>query len=112
MKLPEKGKLLRIYIGESDTYNGNPLYEHIVLKARELNMAGATVIKGIMGFGADSHLHSSKILRISEDLPILIEIVDTKDKIDLLLPFLDESVGEGLITLNEVNIIKYRNSVL
>jgi len=110
MKLPEKGKLLRIYIGESDTYNGKPLYEQIVLKARELNMAGATVIKGIMGFGADSHLHSSKILRISEDLPILIEIVDTKDKIDLLMPFLDESVEEGLITLNEVNVIKYRHS--
>ena len=110
MKLPEKGNLLRIYIGESDIYDGKPLYEQIVLKARELNMAGATVIKGVMGFGADSHLHSSKVLRISEDLPILIEIVDTKDKIDLLMPFLDESVEEGLITLNEVNVIKYRHS--
>ncbi len=110
MKLPEDGQLLRIFIGESDVLNGKPLYEQIVLKARELNLAGATVLRGIMGFGADSRLHTAKILRLSEDLPVVIEIVDTVEKIETLLPFLDETVEEGLITLERVRVIKYRHS--
>jgi hypothetical protein len=109
MKLPEEGKLLRIFIGEGDFCDGKLLYEAIVMKARELNLAGATVTRGIMGFGANSRMHTAKILRLSEDLPIIIEIVDTEDKINLLLPFLDEHVTEGLITLEKVNIIKYRH---
>lgn len=110
MKLPEEGKLLRIFVGESDTFHGKPLYEAIVLKARELNLAGATVVRGIMGYGANSRLHTAKILRLSEDLPMVIEIVDTEEKIKLLLPFLDENVREGLITLEKVQVIKYRHS--
>jgi uncharacterized protein len=110
MKLPEEGKLLRVFIGESDTIHGKPLYEAIVLKARELNLAGATVVRGIMGFGANSRLHTSKILRLSEDMPVIIEIVDTEEKIRLILPFLDEFVTEGLITLENVQVIKYRHS--
>jgi hypothetical protein len=110
MKLPEEGKLLRIFIGEGDTYHGKPLFEAIVLKARELNLAGATVTRGMMGYGANSRLHTSKILRLSEDLPIIIEIVDTEEKIKLLLPFLDEQVIEGLITMEKVQVIKYRHN--
>jgi uncharacterized protein len=110
MKLPEEGMLLRIFVGETDKYQGKPLYEQIVLKARELNMAGATVVRGIMGFGADSRMHTSKILQLSTDLPIVIEIVDIQEKIDLLMPFLDETVTEGLITLEKVKVIKYRHS--
>jgi PII-like signaling protein len=110
MKLPEEGKLLRIFVGESDTFHGKPLYESIVLKARELNLAGATVVRGIMGYGANSRLHTAKILRLSEDMPMVIEIVDTEEKIKLLLPFLDENVREGLITLEKVQVIKYRHS--
>lgn len=109
-KLQDKGCLLRIFIGESDKYKGKSLYEQIVLKARELKLAGATVLKGIMGFGANSHLHSAKILRLSEDLPIIIEIVDSKKNIERFLPFLDESVKDGLITIEELNIIKYREN--
>jgi hypothetical protein len=107
MKLPETGILLRIFIGESDSYKGRTLYEAIVSKARELHLAGATVIRGIMGFGASSRIHSAKLLTLSEDLPIIIEIVDAEDKIDQLMPFLDEVVTEGLITKERVNIIKY-----
>ena len=110
MKLPEEGMLLRIFIGESDSYRGRPLYEQIVLRARELNLAGATVTRGVMGFGADSRMHTAKILRLSEDLPIVIEIVDTEDKLNTLLPFLDETVEEGLITLEKVRVVKYRPS--
>lgn len=110
MKLPEEGMLLRIFIGESDQYHGKPLYETIVNKARELNLAGATVLRGIMGFGADSRMHTAKVLRLSEDLPIVIELVDVQAKLDLLLPFLDEAVTEGLITLEKVKVIKYRHS--
>jgi len=109
MKLPEEGKLLRIFIGETDTYQGKTLYEAIVLKARELNLAGASVFRGIMGFGAASRIHSIKLLRLSEDLPVMIEIVDTEEKINLILPFLDETVSEGLITMEKVQIIKYRS---
>ena len=108
MKLPENGVLLRIFVGESDQYKGTPLYEAIVVKARALNLAGATVHRGVMGFGAASRIHTSKILRLSEDLPMTIEIVDTKENIEKLIPFLDETVVEGLVTMEDVNVIKYR----
>ena len=110
MRLPEEGMLLRIFIGESDSYKGKALYEQIVLKARELNLAGATVTRGIMGFGADSRMHTAKLLRLSEDLPVVIEIVDTEENLNKLLPFLDEVVIEGLITLEKVRVVKYRHS--
>jgi len=110
MKLPEEGLCLRIFVGESDNYNGRPLYEQIVLKARELHLAGATVTRGIMGFGADSRIHTAKLLRLSEDLPVIIEIVDIEENLNKLLPFLDETVKEGLITLEKVRVIKYRHS--
>ena len=108
MKIPQDGYLLRIFVGESDRWHGKPLYEAIVLKARELHLAGATVLRGPMGFGATSRLHSAKLLRLSEDLPIVIEIVDGKDKIDELMPHIDEMVQEGLVTLERVQVIKYR----
>lgn len=108
MKIPEDGCLLRIFVGESDRWDGKSLYEAIVLKARELHLAGATVIKGSMGFGAHSRLHTAKVLRLSEDLPIVVEVVDSQEKIDLLLPHLDEMVQEGLVTLEKVRVIKYR----
>ncbi len=107
MKLSGEGVLLRIFVGEMDTYNGRPVYEQIVLKARELNLAGATVLRGIMGFGADSRLHTAKFLRLSEDLPVVIEIVDKEEKINQLLPFLDEVVKEGLITVERVKVLRY-----
>lgn len=107
MKLLEEGLLLRIFLGESDKHQGRPLYEQIVLKAKELNLAGATVLRGIMGFGANSRLHTAKLLRLSEDLPLVIEIVDSEEYINKLLPFLDEVVQEGLITLEKVRVIKY-----
>ena len=109
MKLPEEGKLLRIFVGETDTFRGKSLYEAIVLKARELNLAGATVFRGIMGYGATSRIHSIKLLRLSEDLPVMIEIVDTEKNIEKILPFLDETVQEGLITLENINVIRYRH---
>lgn len=108
MHLPEEGKLLRIFIGESDRWEHKPLYEAIVLKARELGLAGATVLRGPMGFGANSRLHTAKILRLSEDLPLIIEIVDCEEQIQRLLPHLDLMVKEGLVTLEKVQIIKYR----
>ena len=110
MKLPVKGQLLRIYVGESDKVKGTPLYEAIILEARRLNIAGGTVFRGIMGFGANSRMHTTKILRLSEDMPMVIEIVDTPEKIDLLIPFLDENVREGLITRENVQVIKYRHN--
>ena len=97
MKIPQDGYLLRVFIGEADQWHGKPLYEAIVLKARELHLAGATVLRGPMGFGANSRLHTTKILRLSEDLPIVVEIVDAKEKIDLLMPHIDEMVQEGLV---------------
>lgn len=108
MKIPENGKLLRIFIGESDKWHHQPLYEAIVLKARELGLAGATVLRGPMGFGANSHLHTAKILRLSLDLPMVIEIVDSEENINKLLPLLDEMVVEGLVTLEDVRVLKYR----
>ncbi|MBN2189705.1 MAG: DUF190 domain-containing protein [Candidatus Aureabacteria bacterium] len=110
MKLPEEGMLLRILIGESDKHNGKPLYEQIVLEARKLGLAGATVLRGIMGYGADSRMHAAKVLRLSEDLPIIIEIVDTEENLNKIIPFLDETVTEGLITMEKVKVIKYRHA--
>ena len=108
MKIPEHGKLLRIFIGESDKWRHQPLYEAIVLRARELGMAGATVLRGTMGFGANSRLHTAKILRLSSDLPLVIEVVDSEEKINALLPHLNEMVQEGLVTMEDVRVIQYR----
>ncbi len=110
MKLPEDGMLLRVFIGEADMHDGRPLYEQIVLKARELNLAGATVLRGIMGYGASSRLHTTKVLRLSEDLPVVIEVVDTEERLRQLLPFLDETVMDGMITLEKARVIKYRHN--
>ena len=109
MQLPEDAVLLRIYIGESDRWQHQPLYEAIVLKARELHLAGATVFRGPMGFGAASRIHTAKILRLSMDLPMVIEIVDTEEKVNTLLPLLDEMMGGGLVTLEKVKVIHYRH---
>jgi len=108
MELPQEAQLLRIFIGESDKYKGKPLYEAIVSRAKELSMAGATVLRGILGFGAHSRLHSAKILRLSEDLPVVIEIVDTPERIQAFLPHLDEMITEGLVTLEKVQVLYYR----
>ena len=108
MKIPADGKLLRIFIGEADKWQGKPLYEEIVLLAKKNGMAGATAIKGFMGFGCKSHMHTTKLLRLSEDLPIIIEIVDSEEKINQFIPHLDEMVKEGLITLEKANVIMYR----
>ncbi|MGQ9649381.1 MAG: DUF190 domain-containing protein [Phycisphaerae bacterium] len=108
MKLEGEAQLLRVFIGESDKWHGVPLYEAIVLKARELHLAGATVLRGPMGFGAHSRLHTVKVLRLSQDLPIVIEIVDTEDKMKTFLPHIDGMVEEGLVTLEKVHVIKYR----
>ncbi len=108
MKLEGEGFLLRIYLGEQDKWHHQPLYEAIVLKAREMGLAGATVLRGPMGFGARSHLHTAKILRLSEDLPVLIEIVDTEQNINGFLPELDKMFGDGLVTLEKVHVIHYR----
>src|SRR5450432_1266093 len=109
MQLPEAALLLRIFLGESDRWQHQPLYEAIVLKARELHLAGATVLRGPMGYGAASRIHTAKILRLSMDLPIVIEIIDTEEKVKTLLPFLDEAMGGGLITLEKVTVIHYRD---
>jgi PII-like signaling protein len=108
MVLPEKGHMLRIYIGESDKKDGAPLYEWLVKKAREHGLAGATVIKGVLGFGAHSRIHTSKILRLSEDMPMVIEIVDTLEKIDKFMPVVDQTINEGLAIVEEVSIRFYR----
>lgn len=108
MKLEGEGKLLRIFIGESDTWEGKPLYQQIVLRARETGLAGATVLRGIEGFGAHSRLHTARILRLSEDLPLVIEIVDTAEKVDGFLEEVDHMIQEGLVTVERVEIRKYR----
>lgn len=108
MRIPQNGYLLRIFIGESDHWQGTPLYEAIVLKARELHLAGATVLRGPMGFGANSRMHTAKLLRLSEDLPMIVEIVDAKETIDAFMPYIDEMVQEGLVTIEPVEVIKYR----
>jgi len=107
MKLPQEGTLLRIFIGDSDMYQGKPLYEAIVLKARERHLAGATVLKGIMGFGKNSRLHSAKLLELSTDLPVVIEIIDTEENISQFLPELDTMITDGLVTVESVQVIKY-----
>ncbi len=108
MKIPADGQLLRIFIGEADKWHGKPLYEEIVYLAKQEKLAGATVIKGFMGFGCKSHMHTAKLLRLSEDLPVIIEIVDSEEKIRGFLPRLDTMVREGLITLEKVNVVIYR----
>ena len=108
MQLPHEAVLLRIFIGESDRWQGRPLYEAIVLKAREVHLAGATVLRGPMGFGKTSRLHTAKILRLSFDLPMIIEIVDSEEKINSFLPVLDEMMKKGLVTLEKVRVIHYR----
>jgi PII-like signaling protein len=109
MKLPSEAELLRIFIGESDKHRGRPLYEVLVEKARHRGLAGATVLRGTLGFGASSRIHTAKILRLSEDLPMVVEIVDAAEKIESFLPELDEMIGEGLVTLERVRIILYRH---
>jgi PII-like signaling protein len=107
MTMPEEAILLRVFVGESDRAGGRPLYEAIVLKAREEHLAGATVLRGLMGFGRSSHLHTSKVLRLSADLPIVIEIADVEAKIQAFLPWLESVVTGGLITLERARVIRY-----
>ncbi|MGX9178192.1 MAG: DUF190 domain-containing protein [Mesorhizobium sp.] len=107
MKIPRQAQLLRIFIGENDRADGRPLYEAIVLKAREMQIAGATVLRGAMGFGHSSRLHTTKILRLSEDLPLVIEIVDDEEKIAAFLPVLETIMTSGLITLEKVQVLQY-----
>lgn len=108
MKLEGEGQLLRIFIGENDRWHGKPLYEAIVARAREEGLAGATVLRGLMGYGAKSRIHTAKVLRLSEDLPIVVEIVDRSERIDTFLPFLDDMVADGLVTLERAQVIMYR----
>ncbi len=110
MHLPQDAMLLRIFIGESDRWKHQPLYEAIVLKARAMHLAGATVLRGPMGFGMSSRLHTAKILRLSMDLPLVIEIVDTEEKINAFLPTIDQMMKGGLITLEKVRVIDYRSA--
>jgi PII-like signaling protein len=109
MHIPHEAMLLRVFIGETDRWHHQPLYEAIVLKAREMHLAGATVLRGPMGYGKSSRLHTQKILRLSMDLPLVIEIVDAEDKINTLLPVLDEMMKGGLVTLEKVRVIDYRS---
>jgi PII-like signaling protein len=108
MTIPEEGYLLRVFVGESDRYGHHPLYESIVLKAREQGLAGATVLRGLMGFGKHSVLHTAKILRLSEDLPMIVEIVDSREKIENFLPLLDDMISDGLVTLERVKVLHYK----
>src|SRR5947199_2115282 len=108
MQIPREAVLLRIFIGESDRWEHQPLYEAVVLKARELHLAGATVLRGPMGFGKSSRLHTAKILRLSMDLPIVIEIVDSEEKIQSFLPILEKLIGGGLVTLEKVRVLQYK----
>lgn len=108
MTVPEEGLLLRVFIGENDRAGSKPLYEAIVFAAREAGLAGATVLRGPMGFGKKSRLHTAKILRLSEDLPIIIEMVDSAEKIEAFLPMIDSLIGDGLVTLERVRVITYR----
>jgi uncharacterized protein len=109
MNIPQDAVLLRIFVGEEDKFEGKPLYEAIVMKARALHLAGATVLRGPMGFGHSSRLHTSKILRLSSDLPLVIEIVDDDDKVNAFLPVLDGMIGSGLVTLEKVKVLRYGN---
>lgn len=107
MKTPTTGVLLRVFIGSSDQWHGTPLYEALVLKAREMKLAGATVLRGIMGFGKNSRIHTANILTLSTDLPLIIEIIDEENKIQSFLPVVDEMVKEGMVTLENVSVFKY-----
>lgn len=107
MHIPKDAMLLRIFLGESDRWEGQPLYEALVLKAREMHLGGATVLRGPMGFGHSSRLHTAKILRLSEDLPFIVEIVDTEQKINAFLEAIDPMMGSGLITLERVQVLQY-----
>lgn len=109
MTLPEEGYLLRIFIGESDKYQGKPLYEWLVIQAREQSLAGATVLRGMMGFGAHSRIHTFKIERLSEDLPIVVEIVDTQEKLEKFLVLIDPAIEEGLATMEKAQVRFYRS---
>uniref|UniRef100_A0A7C2C320 DUF190 domain-containing protein n=1 Tax=Thermus islandicus TaxID=540988 RepID=A0A7C2C320_9DEIN len=108
MRLEGEARLLRIFVGESDRYGGRPLYEAIVLEARKRGLSGATVFKGFMGYGAHSRIHTAKVLQLSEDLPVMVEIVDEEERIRDFLPVLDGMVREGLVTLERVEVIRYR----
>jgi PII-like signaling protein len=110
VKLPSEGELLRIFVGESDKHHGRPLYEVLVEEARRQGLAGATVLRGTLGFGANSRIHTAKILRLSEDLPMVVEIVDTPERIAEFLPTLDGMIHEGLVTLERVRIVAYRHN--
>ncbi len=110
MNLPREAELLRIFIGESDRHAGRPLYESIVLLAREHGLAGATVLRGTLGFGANSRIHTAKLLRLSEDLPMVIEIIDAPEKIEAFLPVLDGLITEGMITLEKIRVLAYRQN--
>ena len=107
MQLPKESVLLRIFLGEQDKYEHRPLYEAIVFKAREMHMAGATVLRGPLGFGGSSQVHSAKILRLSEDLPMVVEIVDSPERIQAFLPVLEPMMGSGLVTLEKVQVLQY-----
>ncbi len=107
MQIPTDAVLLRIFIGENDRFENHPLYEAIVLKAREMHLGGATVLRGPMGFGHSSRLHTSKLLRLSEDLPFIIEIVDSEEKINQFLPALDAMMGSGLVTIEKIRVLQY-----
>ena len=108
MKIEGPGRLLRVFVGESDRWEGRPLHEAIVLRARERGLAGATVLRGLAGFGAHSRIHTASVLRLSEDLPLVIEIADTPERIAAFLPELDGMVGEGMVTVEDVHIVAYR----
>ena len=110
MKIEGAGELLRVFVGESDQWHGRPLHEAILLAAREQGLAGATVVRGLAGFGATSRIHTVKILRLSEDLPMVIEIVDQPEKIQAFLPTIDQMVSEGMVTLEKVNVLIYRHN--
>jgi PII-like signaling protein len=111
MELPRESALLRIYIGENEKFEGKPAYEAIVLKARELNMAGATVLRGVLGFGKTSRMHAAKVIEMSNDLPLVIEIVDTEDKLNNFLPVLDKMHKSGMVTLEKVNVLHYKHDI-
>lgn len=111
MHLPEEAQLLRVFIGDADKYEGRPLFEAIVQEARKAGLAGATVLRGVLGFGANSRVHTSKILRLSQSLPVVVEIVDDTPKIDAFLPVLDQMMGEGLVTLERAQVIVYRHKL-
>jgi uncharacterized protein len=107
MQLPENAMLLRIFVGQDERHEHQPVYEAIVMKARELHLAGATVLRGPLGFGHSSRIHTTKVLRLSQDLPMVVEIVDTEEKINAFLPVLDTMIGSGLVTLEKVQVLRY-----